>query len=159
MQALWMLAAMLMFSLMGTSVKLASEMHATLAQIAVMRGLPSVIMLLFWARASRLSLKPRAWRPHFWRNVAGVTSMWTGFYAISNLPLATAVTLNYTAPLFIAGWLLGWGGARREHVRILAVALGFIGVVAVLRPALNPDEWVAALSGLIGGALAATAQL
>src|SRR5690606_375173 len=135
MQALWMLAATLMFALMGTSVKLASEMNATLAQIAVMRGLPSVVMLLLWARTYRLSLKPLAWRPHFWRNLAGVTAMWGGFYAISHLPLATAITLNYTAPLFIAGWMLGWGGASRERLRILAVVLGFIGVVAVLRPA------------------------
>ena len=159
MQALWMLAATFMFSLMGTAVKLASEMNVTLAQIAVMRGLPSVVMLLFWARATRLSLKPPSWRLHLWRNLAGVTSMWLGFYAISHLPLATAVTLNYTAPLFIAGWMLGWGGARADRVRLLAVVLGFVGVLAVLRPTINPAEWLPALMGVGAGAMGAVAQL
>lgn len=159
MQALWMLAATFMFALMGMSVKLAAEMQTSLPHIIIMRGLPSVIMLLLWARASRQSLKPVAWRLHIWRNLAGATAMWSGFYALSHLPLATAVTLNYTAPLFIAGWMLGWGGARRDYARISAVVLGFAGVIAVLRPTLNESEWFAAMLGLIAGALGAVAQL
>ncbi len=159
MQALWMLAATFMFALMGMFVKMASEMQVALPQIVVMRGLPSIIMLIVWARSSSLSLRPSSWRLHIWRNVAGVTSMWLGFNAISQLPLATAITLNYTAPLFIAGWMLGWGGARLDKVRLLAVILGFIGVLAVLRPTFNPEQWLAALSGIGAGGLAAVAQL
>src|SRR5690606_21684880 len=145
MQALWMLAATFMFALMGMFVKLASEMGASLPQVVLMRGIPSVLMLLLWARSSRLSLRPAAWRPHILRNISGLTAMWLGFFAISQLPLATAVTLNYTAPLFIAGWMLGWGGARMDKVRLFAVVLGFLGVVAVLRPTLNPDMWFPAM--------------
>lgn len=159
MQALWMLAATFMFALMGMFVKLASETQASLPQIVVMRGVPSVIMLLIWARGARLTLRPAAWRPHLWRNMAGLTSMWLGFYALSQLPIATAITLNYTAPLFIAGWMLGWGGAAMDRVRLFAVVLGFMGVLAVLRPTLNPDMWFAALSGIGAGAFAAIAQL
>ena len=159
MQALWMLAATFMFALMGMFVKVASEMHVGLPQIVIMRGLPSVIMLIIWARSSSLSLKPSSWRLHVWRNVAGVSSMWLGFHAISQLPLATAITLNYTAPLFIAGWMLGWGGARMDKVRAFAVALGFLGVIAVLRPTINPEQWFAALTGVSAGALSAVAQL
>ena len=85
--------------------------------------------------------------------------MWLGFYALSQLPLATAITLNYTAPLFIAGWMLGWGGAGMDRVRLFAVVLGFMGVLAVLRPTLNPDMWFAALAGVGAGACAAVAQL
>lgn len=159
MQALWMLAATFMFALMGMFVKLASEMNASLSQVVVMRGLPSVIMLVIWVRSASQSLRPPSWRLHFWRNVAGVSSMWLGFNALSQLPLATAITLNYTAPLFIAGWMLGWGGARMDKVRILAVALGFMGVLAVLRPTINPEQWLAALSGVSSGALGAIAQM
>jgi len=159
MQALWMLAATFMFALMGMFVKLASETGANLPQIVLMRGIPSVIMLLIWARGSRLTIKPAAWRPHLLRNVAGLSSMWLGFYALSQLPLATAITLNYTAPLFIAGWMLGWGGAAMDRIRLFAVVLGFAGVLAVLRPTLNPDMWLAALGGIGAGAFAAVAQL
>lgn len=154
-----MLACTLMFSIMGASVKLASEHGATLGTIILMRGLPSVVLLLGWAIHSGSSLKPVAWQPHFWRNLSGISSMWSGFFAFTLLPLATATTLTYTAPLFVAGWMLGWGGARRDMVRLLAVALGFSGVLVVMRPAINPDEWAAALLGLSAGALAAVAQL
>ncbi|MBV7487022.1 DMT family transporter [Bordetella sp. BOR01] len=159
MQALWMLVASAMFAMMGSFVKLATEHGASLPQIVLFRGFPSVILLLLWARAARQSIIPTSWRLHLWRNVAGVTSMWLGFFCISHLPLATATSLNYTAPLFIACWMLGWGGAQRDPVRIAAVALGFGGVIAVLRPSINDDQWLAALFGLGAGAMSAVAML
>ncbi|AKQ56249.1 DMT family transporter [Bordetella hinzii] len=159
MQALWMLLASVMFAIMGSFVKLSAEHGASLAQVVLFRGLPSIILLLIWARAARQSIVPNSWRLHVWRNLSGVTSMWLGFYAISHLPLATATSLNYTAPLFIACWMLGWGGAQRDLVRIVAVALGFLGVIAVLRPSINDDQWLAALLGLLAGALSAIAMM
>ncbi|MCD0504987.1 DMT family transporter [Bordetella petrii] len=159
MQALWMLLASAMFAIMGSFVKLATEHGASLPQIVLFRGFPSVILLLLWARAARQSIVPTSWRLHLWRNVAGVTSMWSGFFALSHLPLATATSLNYTAPLFIACWMLGWGGAQRDPVRIAAVALGFGGVIAVLRPSINDDQWLAALFGLLAGSMSAVAML
>lgn len=159
MQALWMLVASAMFAVMGAFVKLGSEHGASLAQVVLFRGLPSVLLLLIWARAARQSIIPVSWKLHLWRNLAGVTSMWLGFFAISHLPLATATSLTYTAPLFIACWMLGWGGAQRDMVRILAVALGFLGVITVLRPSITDDQWLAALLGLMAGALSAIAMM
>ncbi|GAB1579785.1 DMT family transporter [Bordetella petrii] len=154
-----MLLASAMFAVMGSFVKLATEHGASLPQIVLFRGFPSVILLLVWARAARQSIVPTSWRLHLWRNVAGVTSMWLGFFALSHLPLATATSLNYTAPLFIACWMLGWGGAQRDPVRIAAVALGFGGVIAVLRPSINDDQWLAALFGLGAGSMSAVAMM
>ncbi len=154
-----MLVAALLFAVMGAGVKMASDADATLAQVITLRGLPSVLLIVVWARANGLSVRPNHWRMHVWRNVAGATAMWGGFYGISHLPLATAITLNYTTPLFVAGWMLGWGGAQRDNLRLLAVVLGFIGVLAVLRPTLNAEQWVAALAGLSAGGLGAVAQL
>jgi drug/metabolite transporter (DMT)-like permease len=81
------------------------------------------------------------------------------FYAISALPLATAITLNYTSPLFLAlftvlilkekpGWLL-----------ILALVIGFVGVLLLLRPTLSEDQATAGLMGLASGFLAGIAYL
>jgi len=159
MQALWMLLASAMFAVMGSFVKLAAEHGASLPQVVLFRGLPSVFLLLLWARAARQSIVPSSWRLHLWRNLSGVTSMWLGFFAISHLPLATATSLNYTAPLFIACWMLGWGGAQRDPVRIAAVALGFLGVIAVLRPSITQDQWLAAALGLAAGAMSAIAMM
>ena len=154
-----MLLASAMFAIMGSFVKLGTEHGASLPQVVLFRGLPSVILLLIWARAGRQSIIPTSWKLHIWRNLSGVTSMWLGFFAIAHLPLATATSLNYTAPLFIACWMLGWGGAQRDPVRILAVALGFMGVIAVLRPSINEDQWLAALLGMTAGAMSAIAMM
>jgi len=159
MQSLWMLLACLMFAVMGACVKVASEYQASLAQIILFRGIPSVLLILIWARATRRSLRPKRWGAHVLRNVFGITSMWTGFYALAHLPLATAVSLNYTSPLFIAFGALVWSRGQRDPVRLLAVALGFAGVLAVLRPSLGADQWLPALVGLSAGAMAALAMM
>lgn len=159
MQSLWMLLASIMFAAMGACVKVASDFDATLPLVVLFRGVPSVLLIFFWARIAKRTLRPSSWKLHFWRNLAGVSSMWLGFYAISNLPLSTAISLNYTAPLFIAGWMLGWGGTQRDPVRILAVLAGFLGVVAVLRPSLGQEQWLPATMGLSAGALSAIAMM
>jgi S-adenosylmethionine uptake transporter len=159
MQSLWMLLACAMFAMMGALVKTAADLGATLPEIVLFRGVPSVLLLFFWARATRRTISPTRWRPHVWRNISGITSMWLGFYALAHLALPTAISLNYTAPLFIAGWLLVRGGAQRDPVRILAVLAGFLGVLGVLRPSVQHDQWFAALMGLGAGGLAAIAMM
>lgn len=159
MQALWMLLASAMFAIMGSFVKLAAEHGATMPQIVLFRGLPSVVLLLIYAKVGRLSFVPAAWTPHIWRNLTGVSSMWLGFFAIAALPLATATSLTYTAPLFIAGWILVRGGSRRDPVCIAAVIFGFLGVLAVLRPSITVDQIWPAILGLTSGALAAIAMM
>lgn len=159
MQSLWMLLASVMFAGMGACIKVAVDHGASLAHVVFFRGIPSVIILYFWVLSTRRSLVPRSWRLHIVRNIAGITSLWMGFYAISNLPLSTAVSLNYTAPLFIAGWMLFGAAAQRDPVRIVAVIAGFLGVVAILRPSLNEDQFLPAAVGLGAGAISAIAMM
>lgn len=159
MQSLWMLLASAMFAIMGACVKVASDYGASLPLVILFRGIPSVLLIFIWTRLTSRSLRPASWKLHLWRNVSGVSSMWLGFYAISNLPLSTAVSLNYTAPLFIAAWMLGWGGTQRDPVRILTVLVGFLGVLAILRPSIGEDHIFAAVTGLTAGGLSAVAMM
>ena len=76
-----------------------------------------------------------------------------GFFSLTILSLSTSVSLTYTAPLFIGIWMLFFGGTQRDPIRILAVLLGFLGVLAILRPSIGDDEWFAALVALCAGAL------
>ena len=154
-----MLLACAMFAVMGALVKVATDAGATLPEIILFRGLPSVLLLYCWARATRRTVRPSRWRLHIWRNISGITSMWLGFFALSRLSLPTAISLNYTGPLFIAGWLLFFGGVQRDLVRVLAVAAGFVGVLCVLRPSIAHDQWIAALFGLGAGGLSAVAMM
>ncbi len=159
MQSLWMLVASLMFAIMGASVKLASEHAASLPLIILFRGLPSVILLIIWALSTHKSLKPKSIRLHLMRNVFGVGAMWMAFYGYSVLPLATSTSLNYTSPLFIAGFLLLSGKASNDIIRTLAVGIGFAGVLLILRPSITEDQWFACALGLMAGAFGAVAML
>ena len=104
-------------------------------------------------------LATRHVRAHFWRGLSGFSALVLFFYAIGRLPLATAVTLNYTAPLFLAVLSVWW--LREHHARglVAAVMLGFVGIVMLLQPQVHKEAWVAALGGLVSGMLAAVAYV
>jgi len=158
MQALWMLFASLMFAIMAMFVKFASE-EASLGQIILFRGLPTAIGILAWAWITRRTIIAPTWRLHVARNIAGSGSLWLSFFAMGNLPLATAVTLNYTSPLFIAGWMNFRAREMTDWLRTVAVVVGFIGVIAILRPTVDHTQWLAALGGLAAGSLTAIAVM
>jgi S-adenosylmethionine uptake transporter len=157
-----MLFASFAFALMGTCVKLAAEQYS-IAQIVTVRGLVGVALLFFMARVSGRSLATNEPLSHLWRGLLGVISLWLWFAAITRLPLATAVTLNYMSPIWTAVALVGmslWRGERRVAWPLVgAILVSFIGVVLVLRPAFGADQWLGGLMALASGALAALAYL
>ncbi|WP_159568427.1 MULTISPECIES: DMT family transporter [unclassified Limnobacter] len=158
MQALWMLMACLCFGTMGLMVKLAGS-HVSLGEIVLFRGAVPVIGITVWAVIQGLSLKSPVAMLHLKRNIAGIIAMWCGFYATTQLPLATATTLMYTSPLFIALILWLWFGQSRNWLEQLAIAIGFGGVIAVLQPVIASDQLSTALIGLGAGAVSAIAYL
>jgi drug/metabolite transporter (DMT)-like permease len=81
------------------------------------------------------------------------------FFALAILPLATAVTLNYTSPLFVAVLLAWWLRERVGKSLFAAVGLGFIGVILLLQPTLQPEQWAGALAGLGSGLIASLAYI
>ncbi len=153
-----MILASLMFAGMGAFIKLATP-DASLSQIVVFRGLPSLILLGAWIALTRRTLFNHNAHLHARRNGFGMFAMWCGFYATQHLPLATATTLNYTSPLFIALILVLFMGRHTRKMEWLAIALGFTGVLLVLRPTLNSDQLHDALMGLLAGMTSAGAYL
>jgi len=162
MASLWMLFASFGFSAMGAAVKLASAYYTT-SEIVMYRGLVGTLMLAFLVRHQGLSLRTAFAREHLWRSLVGVASLWLWFYAIAKLPLATAVTLNYMAPIWIAGFLFcaGWWHSK-NHVEwplIAAIAMSFVGVTLVLQPAVETHQWVGGAVGLLSSVLSAMAYM
>lgn len=155
MQALWMILASLFFASMGVCIKFASS-HFNGAEILFYRGCLGIVFMAAWARARRTSLRTPYPAMHVWRSVIGVTSMAAWFYAISNLPLATAMTLNYMSSIWIAAFLVGGAlmlgkGAPRQGPLVLAILTSFAGVVLLLRPAIAQNQAFAAMVGLLSG--------
>ena len=162
MQALWMLFASFSFSLMAVAVKLASSYYST-AEIVMYRGLVGCIGLLLLVQWQGGSLATKLPMQHVWRGVVGVISLWLWFHAIAELPLATAMTLNYTSPIWLAAILFAaawWRGERRfEWGLALAIMCSAIGVALILRPSFHADQWMAGLIGFSSSILAALAYL
>lgn len=109
MQSLWMLCATFLFAIMGVCVKLASDLYLT-SEIVMFRGLVGVLFMLALVFFHGGTLRTVLAREHLWRGVVGVIAFWCWFYSFSKLPLALAVTLNYTAPIWLAVILftIGW---------------------------------------------------
>ncbi|TNE35303.1 MAG: DMT family transporter, partial [Alphaproteobacteria bacterium] len=85
------------------------------------------------------------------RGLSGFLSMISWFYAVSVLPLADAVSLNFTAPIFgtvLAIFILGEKvGIRRGT----AMIVGFAGAMIILRPGfthLNLGSYAALISAV-----------
>lgn len=81
------------------------------------------------------------------------------FYAIAHLPLATAMTLNYTSPLFLAGFMPLMLNERPKKILYLAIAISFVGVLLLLKPSISGEHFFAGLVGLASGCGAGIAYL
>ena len=126
----------LSFSTMGALFKLASLDGFSAPELVFYRSLFSLPVVLLWVlnRESLDALRPNRPLAHVWRSSLGLLSMGLTFQALVLLPLADATAINFTAPIFatILSFLI-----LREDVRIhrwAAVAIGFIGVLMVVRP-------------------------
>ena len=156
MQSLWMLVASFFFACMGVCVKYASRTYAP-AEIVFYRSALSVAMLLYILHLRRVSVLTPHWRFQFWRSLSGFVSLLMYFYAISLLPLATAVTLSYTSPLFLVLYLRWLGKTPLRAGTLFAMLLGFVGVAWLLQPTLYADQWWPGLIGLGSGLIAGLA--
>ncbi|NND48861.1 MAG: DMT family transporter [Rhizobiales bacterium] len=72
---------------------------------------------------------------HLIRTACQVVSMTCFFFGISQVPLAKASALMFTAPLFATVFAVFLLGERIRSRRIFALALGFIGMLIIVRPA------------------------
>ena len=68
------------------------------------------------------------------RTAIGIVSMVCGFWAIAHLPLALAISLTYSSPIFVTIAAILMLGERVRARRWSAVALGFLGVLIIVQP-------------------------
>lgn len=151
MQSLWMLVASLFFASMGVCVKLAAETHSAV-EITFYRSFVALLLMFGLVRLRGVRLATPHWRWQVSRGIVGFSALFAYFHAIALLPLATAVTLNYTSPLFLALILVFWAGERVRWTLYIALALGLAGVALLLRPSFEADQWLGGLAALASGA-------
>lgn len=156
MQSLWMIAASFFFACMGVCVKLSADRFSA-PEVVFYRSIISLVLMYALVRLRNVAIATPHWRFQLWRSASGFVSLLLYFYAISLLPLATAVTLAYTSPLFLTIYLLVLGKTRLRNGMLGALVLGFAGVALLLRPTLGAEQILGGLIGLGGGMMAGLA--
>ncbi|MDA0961326.1 MAG: DMT family transporter [Proteobacteria bacterium] len=107
----------------------------SIAQIAVFRLLTQIVALaplVLWVRGE--TLRTTRFTTHLARSVCSAFGMLLFYMAFTLLPLALATTLTFLQAMFVmvlAALLLGEKIGQR---RIVAVFVGFFGVLIVMRP-------------------------
>ncbi len=133
-----MLSAVAFFSLMDAGMKLLSASYPTL-QVTMLRGAASLPFVLVWvlATAGPRSLIPVRWGLHLLRGALGMAMIGCFVYALRSLPLSTAYSIYFVAPLLVAALSVPLLGERVGPRRWVAIAIGLVGVLVVLRPGVD----------------------
>ncbi|MFY8124324.1 MAG: DMT family transporter [Silanimonas sp.] len=130
----YMVCSAAMFACMAVMIRLASsQLHAF--EIAFFRNFFGFVFALPLLMHHGMGiLKTDKLSLYVGRCLIGIVSMLCGFYAIVHLPLAKAVTISYSTPLFVTILAVLFLGEMVRLRRWTAVGLGFIGVLVIMRP-------------------------
>ena len=134
--ALFMMASMAGYVLNDTMIKLVSE-DLELFQAVFLRGIIATLLLgiLAWyKKVIFYRLEPGEFKVVAWRTFAEISATFCFLTALFNMPLANATAILQSLPLSVTlaasiflGYKVGWR-------RYLAILLGFVGVIVIVRP-------------------------
>jgi drug/metabolite transporter (DMT)-like permease len=144
----WVVFALLSaagFATMAACVRIAS-LELPESEVVFFRNFIGLLLLVPLAVREKLSLHTKRIGLHLFRASLGLTAMYLYFYAISHLPLADAVLLNYTSPLFVSLFAVIWLKEKLTRNRKLSSILGRAGVFCIF----HPSSASASLAGLLG---------
>ena len=156
--SLWMLVAALGFAIMGALVKIGAQKFSS-AELVFYRSLFGLMVIWVYIYTQKLSLATPVMYKQMSRAVVGFASLILFFYAIAHLPLATAITLNYTSPLFLALFTPFLLHEKPKKTLLIGLVIGFIGISLLLKPSFSQKDWLAASLGLLSGMGAALAYI
>lgn len=163
MGSLWMLVAGAGFALMSVFVKFGAAYFSS-QELVFWRSVLGVAflsgaMVAHPERSLRHMFEGGHLAMHLRRGLIGFIALVAFFYAIGHLPMAVAITLNYTSPLFLSLLMPWYLNERPRPMQYVAVAMGFCGVILLLRPWQGGGDLLAGLAGLFSGALASLAYI
>jgi drug/metabolite transporter (DMT)-like permease len=156
---LCLLAGSFVFSLQDSAIKAISGNNAVTLAICMraMIAIPLLAAITAWNGGLGQILDPK-WPRLSIRGAIMLVSYTSYFMAFPALPLAQAVALYFTVPLFVTLLAVPILHEKVSPVSIIAVALGLVGVFVILQPGTNLFNWASLLS-LVAGFSYALAQV
>jgi drug/metabolite transporter (DMT)-like permease len=153
-----MLVAALGFAIMGALVKVGAQKFSS-SELVFYRSIFGLMVIYFYIFRKKLPLATPVLFKQMSRALVGFAALVLFFYAIAHLPLATAITLNYTSPLFLAIFTPFLLHEKPKKTLFIMLAIGFAGISLLLKPTINSADWLAGSLGLLSGLGAALAYV
>lgn len=138
---LCMLSAVAAFSVLDVCMKRLAETYPAM-QVTFIRGaasLPFILIVTAWFNRWR-DLIPNRWKLHLLRGLLQVVTLYFFVYSVTRLSLANAYTIFMSAPLMITALSVPFFGERVGWHRWMAIIVGMIGVIVVVRPGAESME-------------------
>ena len=129
-----MLLGMFMFSVNDVMGKWLVATYSV-GQVLLLRSIAALAVLLPIMRRQKVPLALPA-RPglHALRIAFSTLEVAAFYWAVTYLALADVMTYYLAGPIYVAAFAVFWLGERLDRPRILAITVGFLGVVVALRP-------------------------
>jgi drug/metabolite transporter (DMT)-like permease len=149
---LWMVGALLSFSVMAVSIRALAKGGLSIFEILAIRsGVALLVLLVLLAVRPdlRVHVLPRRMGLNLLRNTVHYAAQYAWAVSLTMLPLAMVFALEFTMPAWtalLAVWLLH---ERMTPSRAGVVVLGLIGVLVILRPGIasfNPAAMLVLLA-------------
>ena len=134
---LWMVGALLSFSVMAVSIRELSRAGLSIFEILAIRsGVALFVLLALLAvrKDLRVHALPRRMGLNLFRNTVHYASQYSWALSLTMLPLATVFALEFTMPAWTAILAVWFLHERMTPSRLGVVILGLIGVLVILRP-------------------------
>ena len=159
--AAYAVAAAALFALTAACIKhaAASVPNSMVVFFRSAVGLITIAPFLL-ARRGFAALRTQRLFGHLWRSAFGLSAMYCFFFAIGRLPLADAMLLNYSTPLYVPFIAWAWLHERPPAIVFPAVLTGLAGVALIVKPGGGGSfDPAAGLIGAISGVFAAGAMV
>ncbi len=153
----WMIGAVVSFVAMAVAGR---EISAELNTFELMLyrsiiGLIVVLLLLGRSKHGFAQVKTNRFGQHLTRNVLHFSAQNMWFYGIATIPLSQLVALEFTNPIWVVLFAPLMLGEKMTRKKLFVAFLGFIGVLIVAQPGVQPLSWghAAGLGAALGFAL------
>ena len=147
MQSFWAIAAAACFSIMAAFVKVCAADLGSF-ELVFYRSVFGALFIAFFVFTRGQTLKTKHFGMHVVRSFLGVLSIVLWFYALGRMQFGTCMTLIYTTPLFMALnfiILARLKSTRAPWLMTASILVGFVGIICMLKPNFNSDEFIPAL--------------
>ena len=145
--AFWMAGWLLLMVVIAVAGREATR-ELTVFQVMALRSFIGLVMLwpLIHHAGGLVAMRSQRLPQHVGRNIVHYAAQYGWFVALSLIPLAQLVAIEFTMPIWSALLAAVLLGERLDRARVGAVVLGLAGVVVIVRPDaanINLGQWIA----------------